>query len=261
MPNSSRPVLKSFRLMLLAGVAAATLAACASNRASIASPDYSGLTTEEAQQNVAELGARYEGRPNDKRNAIYYAAALRAAGQPGQAVAVLQQATLTHPDDIDISIAYARALAAEGKFDQALTIIEGAIRTDSPDWHALNVKGAILDQMGRNGEARAIYNQGLLIAPEEAAIHANLGLSYAMTGDLPTAELHLATAVTKHGVTSQIRQNLALVIGLQGRFDEARAIYAAELGPEQVEANMAYIRALLTQQNSWDLIAGTESNG
>jgi Flp pilus assembly protein TadD len=45
-----------------------------------------------------------------------------------------------------------------------------------------------------------------------------------------------------------------LVIGLQGRFDEARAILAAELPPDQVEANMAYIRSLLTQQNRWDLI-------
>ena len=56
------------------------------------------------------------------------------------------------------------------------------------------------------------------------------------------------------GANSQTRQNLALVVGLQGRFDESRAIYAAELPPDQVEANMAYVRALLTQQNRWDLI-------
>ena len=35
-----------------------------------------------------------------------------------------------------------------------------------------------------------------------------------------------------------------------------RALFAAELPPDQVEANMAYIRALLTQQNRWDLIKG-----
>ena len=58
------------------------------------------------------------------------------------------------------------------------------------------------------------------------------------------------------GATSQIRQNLALVVGLQGRFDECRALFAAELPPDEVEANMAYIRALLTQQNRWDAIKG-----
>jgi len=38
------------------------------------------------------------------------------------------------------------------------------------------------------------------------------------------------------------------------RFDEGRALFAAELTPDQVEANMAYIRALLTQQNRWNTI-------
>jgi len=49
------------------------------------------------------------------------------------------------------------------------------------------------------------------------------------------------------------------VVGLQGRFDEARKLFAAELPPEQVEANMSYVRALLTQQNRWDLIKGAKS--
>jgi Flp pilus assembly protein TadD len=56
------------------------------------------------------------------------------------------------------------------------------------------------------------------------------------------------------GATTQTRQNLALIVGLQGRFQECRALYAAELPPDQVEANMAYVRALLTQQNRWDMI-------
>ncbi|MNT77100.1 hypothetical protein D3C72_2161770 [compost metagenome] len=83
-----------------------------------------------------------------------------------------------------------------------------------------------------------------------------MGLSYAMTSELPAAEQHLRRAVQMRGATSRIRQNLALIVGLQGRFDECRAIYAAELPPEQVESNMAYVRALLTQQNRWDLIQG-----
>ena len=37
---------------------------------------------------------------------------------------------------------------------------------------------------------------------------------------------------------------------------EVRQMFAAELPADQVEANMSYIRALLTQQNRWDLIKG-----
>ena len=77
-----------------------------------------------------------------------------------------------------------------------------------------------------------------------------------MTNELDKAEQHLRKATTMRGATSQIRQNLALVIGLQGRFEEAQSMFARELPPEQVESNMSYIRALLTQQNRWDLIKG-----
>lgn len=243
---------RPLRSWLMVGVAAVALGACASNRT--VSPDYSGRPAAESQQTLAELTARYKKNPKDKTVIIHYAAALRAAGQSQQAVAALEVGVAAHPRDVDITVAYAKALTAQGRFEQSLTLLDGVIRPDAPDWNALLVKGATLDQLGRNQEARLIYQQALVAAPGEAAVEANLGLSYAMTGDLQVAEGHLRRAVQMRGASSQIRQNLALVLGLQGRFEEARAIYAAELPPEQVESNMNYVRALLTQQNRWDAI-------
>src|SRR5690606_35824016 len=178
----------------------------------------------------------------------------RAAGLPQQASAALEGAMAAYPGDIEISVAYAKALTASGRFEQSLGVLDNVIRPDAPDWNALLVKGATLDQMGRNAEARALYAQAQVMAPGEASIETNLGLSYAMTDELPRAETHLRRAVPILGATAKTRQNLALVVGLQGRFDEARALYAAELPPAEVEANMAYIRALLTQQNRWNRI-------
>src|SRR6185436_415097 len=175
-----------------------------------------------------------------------------------QAISVLEGGLAAYKSDIDIRVAYAKALSAAGRFDQAMTVVDDAINPASPDWNALLVKGAILDQSGRNVDARAVYGQALLIAPNAAALEANLGLSYAMTNNLDQAEAHLRKALAMKGANSQVRQNLALVLGLQGRFDESRAMFAAELPADQVEANMAYIRALLTQQNRWDLIQGAQ---
>ena len=246
--------LKCFRALLLVSVAAVALSACASNRTSVRSPDYSGLSVSDAQQNIRQLGARFEAQPRDVQAAINFAAALRAVGQTAQSVSVMEVSLEHNPQNTSVDIAYAKALAADGRFQQALNIIDRTIRPEAPDWNALSVNGAILDQMGRNVEARTYYEQALFIAPGEASLYANLGLSFAMTGPLETAEQHLRRAVSMPGATSQIRQNLALVLGLQGRFEESRALYARELPPEQVEANMAYIRALLTQQNRWDVI-------
>jgi Flp pilus assembly protein TadD len=257
--SATVPRLSTIRLLLLAGVAALALSACATSRTGSIqqqSPDFSGLAPSQQQQALAKLSASYKANPKDKTTMIYFAAALRAAGQANQAASVLETGMGIYPGDNDIRVAYAKALSAAGRFDQALRVIEDTIDPTDPDWNALLVKGAILDQSGRNAEARAAYSQALLIAPNEASLEANLGLSYAMTNDLTQAEAHLRKALTMRGVTSQIRQNLALVLGLQGRFDEAQAIYAALLPPDQVESNMAYIRALLTQQNRWDAIKG-----
>lgn len=245
---------RPLRMLLLAGVALVAISACASNRGSMPSPDYSGMPAGQSQQGLGELTARYKANPKDKGIAIHYAAALRAVGQSKQAVSVLEISIGYHPKDVDIAVAYAKALTADGRFEQSLQVLDNVIRPEAPDWNALLVKGATLDQIGRNGEARALYAQALVYAPGEASIEANLGLSYAMTSELPAAEQHLRRAVQMRGATSQIRQNLALIVGLQGRFEECRALYAAELPPAQVESNMAYVRALLTQQNRWDMI-------
>jgi Flp pilus assembly protein TadD len=248
---------RNFRGFLLAGVAVLALSACASNRTSmVRSPDFSGQSPAEAQSTLADLSARYQSNPKDKAAIIYYSAALRANGQPEQAVAVIEAGLRGYGKDADVRIAYAKALTSSGRFQQAMTVIDDTIDPAAPDWNALSVKGAILDQMGKNQEARVLYKQALTIAPNEASLYANLGLSYAMTNELEAAEIELRKAVRLPSATSQIRQNLALIVGLQGRFDESRALFAAELSPDRVEANMAYIHALLTQQNRWETVKG-----
>src|SRR5690606_14379722 len=142
-----------------------------------------------------QLTARYKADPRDRTVAIHYAAALRAAGQPQQAIAALEQAMAAYPGDVAVSVADAKAPTAAGRLAQSLGVLDNVIRPVAPDWNALLVKGATLDQMGRNGEARALYAQAQVIAPGEASIETNLGLSYAMTEDLPQAEQHLRHAV------------------------------------------------------------------
>jgi Flp pilus assembly protein TadD len=76
-------------------------------------------------------------------------------------------------------------------------------------------------------------------------------MSYLLTGDLKTAETYMRSAASQPGADSRVRQNLALVVGLQGRFDEAEKIASAELPPDQAAANVAYLRQMIIQQNAW----------
>ena len=164
---------------------------------------------------------------------------------------MLETCALHNPNHRPLLGAYGRALADNGNFRQALEVLERAHSPDQPDWRILSVQGAVLDQMGRHEEAQRYYASALKIVPDEPSVLSNLGLSYALSKDLRRAEETLRRAAARGGNDKRVRQNLALVVGLQGRFDEAEKIAGAELSPDKASANIAYLKSMLSQQNSW----------
>ena len=207
--------------------------------------------TADWKRSVDAWGERYRFNPNDPQAAINYATALRGNGQRSQAVAVLEQASIAHPRNMDVLGAYGRALADVGNYKQALDVLGRAHTPDQPDWRILSVQGAALDQMGRHDEARRYYATALRIAPDEPSVLSNLGLSYALSKDLVRAENTLRRASTQSRVDPRVRQNLALVVGLQGRFAEAEGIARTDLTSDEAAANVAHLKTVLAQQNGW----------
>jgi Flp pilus assembly protein TadD len=197
------------------------------------------------------LGDRYRANPADPDVAINYAQSLRANGQRSQAVAVLEQASIHNPKHKAVLGAYGRALADVGNFKQALEILNHAHTPEQPDWRILSVQGAVLDQMGRHEDAQRYYVTALRIMPDEPSVLSNLGLSYALSKDLIRAESTLRKAAAQSRVDARVQQNLALVVGLQGRFAEAENIAQADLPSDEAAANVAYLREMLAQQNGW----------
>jgi Flp pilus assembly protein TadD len=196
-------------------------------------------------------GKRYRANANDAEAAINYALALRGNGQRSQAVAVLEQASIHNPQHTGVLGAYGRALADAGHYKQALEVLGRAHTPERPDWRILSVQGAALDQMGRHEEAQRYYATALRIAPDEPSVLSNLGLSYALAKDLVRAESTLRRAATQSRAGSRVRQNLALVVGLQGRFSEAEGIARADRPSDEAGGNTAYLRQMLAQQNGW----------
>jgi Flp pilus assembly protein TadD len=196
-------------------------------------------------------GERYRANSRDADAALNYAQALRALGQRAQAVAVLEQSSIQHPQHRGLLGAYGRALADVGNYRQALDVLNRAHTPDQPDWRILSVQGAVLDQIGRHDEAQRYYATALRIAPDEPSVLSNLGLSYALAKDLVRAERTLRRATAQSRVDPRVRQNLALVVGLQGRFAEAETIAKADLPSGEAAANVAYLRQMLAQQNGW----------
>ena len=213
-------------------------------------------TETDPRRTVEVYGERYRTNPKDPDVALRYGTALRGTGQRAQAVAVLEQGSMANPGNKQLLAAYGRALADNGNFQQAFDVLSRAHSPDAPDWRILSVQGTALDQMGKHGEARGYYASALRIAPDEPSVLSNLGLSYVLSRDLPKAEETLRKAQATGRADPRVRQNLALAVGLQGRFAEAETIARADLPPDEAAANVAYLKQMLARKDQPRTAAG-----
>ena len=213
------------------------------------SPKATASSDSDPHRAVEAAGERYHADPKSAEAALAYGQALRATGQRSQAAAVLEQATIAHPGDRALLAGYGRALADNGNFQQAFDVLSRAHSPDNPDWRILSVQGTVLDQLGRHEEARRYYESALKIVPDEPSVLSNLGLSYVLSKNLSKAEEVLRQAYATGRADARVRQNLALAIGLQGRFAEAEQIVRADLPADEAAANVAYLKQMLNRKD------------
>lgn len=273
------PIAASKKTLLAAAMTVSVgLTGCASNKVSYettgsVSKSDRGETRSAPAQTVAEMssgelrsavdayGRQYEANPKNKEIGLAYAAALQMAGRNDQSLAVMQQVAIAHPEDRSVLAAYGKALAAAGDLPKALETIRRAQTPDYPDWRLYSAEGAILDQLGQSAEARALFEKALVLKPNEATVLSNLGMSYLLADDLPSAERYLRAALQQPDGDARIRQNLALAIGLQGRFEEAEDVAAGTLSPTEAKSNVAFLRGMLAQNTTWSQLKEDEENG
>lgn len=200
---------------------------------------------------VEEMGRRYESRPGDASLAMAYAAGLRAEDRHAQAVAVLENAAAKNPGNLAVTAAYGKALADAGRLKDAAAVLERAHTPEQPNWSVLSTQGSVADQLGQHEAARRFYDAALKIAPGEPSVMSNLGLSYALSRDLPRAEATLRQAIRNPRADARVRQNLALVLALSGKYDEAEQIARRDLSPADAAANIAAIRKTIVENDTW----------
>ncbi len=246
---------------LLALIVLATLPACKREvldfTASIAPR---AATSEDGLRREAErLGRAYDRKPGDRATSLRYAQVLRQLGQHGQAVAVLQRATISNLNDPEVGAAYGKALADVGRFQEAAEVLARAHAPDRPDWRILSAQGTVADQMGEHARAQQFYEAALQVAPGEPTVLANLGLSYALSKRLNDAERVLTQAAAHPRADERIRANLAMVLALSGKFEQSRQVAGRDLRPEEAAQQIDGIRKMISQTNTWAELQKTEA--
>ncbi|UAL09703.1 tetratricopeptide repeat protein [Caulobacter segnis] len=206
---------------------------------------------------AAFWGSEFEIDPADAEAGAGLAQALRALGRDDDAARAASQALIAHPDDTALLLELARAHIARGQGFYAIEPARKAAALNPKDWRPQTLLGVAYEQAERDDEADAAHRQALALAPGEATPLANYAMHLAARGDLADAEVQLRHAAALPSAGIQVRQNLALVVGLRGRLPEAEKLARADLPPEQVANNLAYLRAAIGQagaNRSWDAL-------
>lgn len=190
-------------------------------------------------------GKQYEAKPTDKNAAISYAKNLKAMGDKRKALMVLQDASTINSRDPELLGEFGR-LAVE--FDQltvASRALEAADVPERPDWKVISARGALLAKQGQHKAAIPFFERALTLAPNQPSVLNNLAMATAMSGDAAKAEEILRTASATNGASEKVTQNLALVQGLQGKYDEAKQTGAKSAPVDIAAANSDYLKRMV----------------
>jgi Flp pilus assembly protein TadD len=227
------------------------LGACSSGLGT-ATGSLASLKPEPAADQRSELvkatefwGQKYQQNPRDLTSALNYAKNLKAMGEKQRALGVLQQMTLLHSDSRELASEYGRLALELDQVSVAARLLAAADDPVNPDWKIISARGTVLAKQGKYDEAVPFYERALTLAPNQPSVLSNLALAHAMNGDAAKAETMLRQAAAADRSSLKIRQNLAIVMGLQGKYDEAKLLASSDLSPENAAENTDAIRKIV----------------
>ena len=125
--------------------------------------------------------------------------------------------------------------------EKALTYYNDGLKHNPHNAALLNGKGLALVSLGRNQEAQAAYNQGL-IAPSDIRdeLLYNLATSHMLTGDYDKALSYLTTIEPKGNA---VRKQLAVVHSLKGNKNSARKWRGKNISKDAVDKSAVFYRS------------------
>jgi Flp pilus assembly protein TadD len=171
------------------------------------------------------------------------AKALRALGKYEEAGANADQILVMQPTNYEALLESARDRIGQNQGFYGIDPAQRAEALQPRDWRPVSLLAVALEQSDRDSEALAAHQRALALAPANPATLSNLGMYYATHGDPTRAEPLLRKAVAAPGARAQERQNLALVLGMEGKLREAEQLQRQDLPPQAVANNLAYLHA------------------
>jgi Flp pilus assembly protein TadD len=199
----------------------------------------------ELQKATSYWGKQHAENPRDPRAAVNYARNLKAMGAKKEALVILQEAHTSNTTDREINSEYGRLALEHDQLTTAQKLLEQADDPTKPDWRVISARGTVLAKQSKNAEAIPFFQKAHEIAPEQSSVLNNLAMAHAMNGQPDKAEVLLRQAVAKGDGDPRVAQNLALVLGLQGKHDDAKAVAGSSGTSESTTHNTDVLRQMV----------------
>lgn len=188
-------------------------------------------------------------RPKDDALAVELGDTLLELGAIDDAIGVYSKIGDTSPARVGADLGLGRAQIALHQPAAALAYFDSARSLAPNDPKVLLGRGVTLDLLDRHEEAQASYREVLNTHPRHVAARNDLALSLALTGDYAQAVSILSPIALSPIAPVKVRQNLALIYGLEGNSQRAAQISRLDLSEADTEANLRFFEAVREHKN------------
>lgn len=189
-------------------------------------------------------GEKFSKSPRSLEFALNYARNLKALGNKHQALVVLQQASSYHGQNRELAGEYGRLALELDQVQTAKQLLSYADDPAKPDWRIISARATALAKEGSYKDAIPLYQRAMALSNSNVSVMNNLAMAHALDGQPAESERLLKEAASRGG-SPKVQKNLALVLGLQGKYDEAQVIGTKVLPHDTAKSDTTLVRQMV----------------
>jgi|GEM_PF-2073952 len=145
-------------------------------------------------------------------------------------------------------VAEAKRLEQTQQWSAARSAYTGLVEKRAKDPELLHRLAVVCTRLDDHAAAAEYYNRALLLKPDDPELLTDAGYGCYLRAEYPAAEELLQLALQADPQHVRAANNLALVLGMQGRMDEAYVVFEQVQPREAALKNLSYI---YQQRGEW----------
>jgi Tfp pilus assembly protein PilF len=145
------------------------------------------------------------------------------------------------PPSRNTMFALANLLASQGHDQESSVVLTRIIRQDPDFIPAYSLLAELQMRNNHVDEAIGVLNVALDREPDDAALLNNVGMCHIFRKDYPEALRWFTRAAASDATDARYRANMAMTLGMMGRYEESLTLYLQVAPPAEAHFNVAVL--------------------